>query len=109
MAEGVKRVELYWSAMILIEDRFAETPVIKRPRGTTPLIGVIALEQMGFKVDPATGKLVKRLPLMCVVIAFTLNSPLSFGAHVLRRSLHCSVGSRGLSVSGCLLSKLDHV
>jgi predicted aspartyl protease len=50
--------------MILIEDRFAETPVIKRPRGTTPLIGVIALEQMGFKVDPTTGKLVKGLPLM---------------------------------------------
>ncbi len=64
MAEGVKRVELYWPAMILIEDRFAETPVIKRPRGTTPLIGVIALEQMGFKVDPTTGKLVKGLPLM---------------------------------------------
>jgi clan AA aspartic protease len=63
-AEGVKRVELYWPAMILIEDRFAETLVIKRPRGTTPLIGVIALEQMGFKVDPTTGKLVKRLPLM---------------------------------------------
>lgn len=63
-AEGVKRVELYWPAMIFIEDRFAETPVIKRPRGTTPLIGVIALEQMGFKVDPTTGKLVKGLPLM---------------------------------------------
>jgi predicted aspartyl protease len=43
-AEGVKRVELYWPAMILIEDRSAETPVIKRPIGTTPLIGVIALE-----------------------------------------------------------------
>jgi len=63
-AEGVKRVELYWPAMIFIEDRFAEAPVIKRPRGTTPLIGVIALEQMGFKVDPTTGKLVKGLPLM---------------------------------------------
>jgi predicted aspartyl protease len=63
-AEGVKRVELYWPAMILIEDRSAETPVIKRPRGTTPLIGVIALERMGFKVDSTTGKLVKRLPLM---------------------------------------------
>jgi aspartyl protease family protein len=63
-AEGVKRIELYWPVMILIEDRFAETPVIKRPRGTTPLIGVIALEQMGFKVDPTTGKLVKGLPLM---------------------------------------------
>jgi predicted aspartyl protease len=33
--------------------------VIKRPRGTTPIIGVVALEQMGFRVDPTTGKLVK--------------------------------------------------
>jgi predicted aspartyl protease len=37
---------------------------IVRPRGTTPLIGVVALEQMGFRVDPATGKLIKGLPLM---------------------------------------------
>jgi predicted aspartyl protease len=48
----------------MIEDRIAGTPVIKRPRGTTPIIGVVALEQMGFRVDPTTGKLIKGLPLM---------------------------------------------
>jgi predicted aspartyl protease len=42
----------------------AVCPVIERPEGTTPVLGVIALEQMGFKVNPATGKLVKGLPLM---------------------------------------------
>ena len=38
--------------------------MIVRPKGTTPLIGVVALEQMGYRVDPTTGKLIKGLPLM---------------------------------------------
>ncbi len=63
-AEGVREVELAGMAIIMIEDRVAGTPVIKRPKGATPLIGVVALEQMGFRVDPVTGKLVKGLPLM---------------------------------------------
>ncbi len=63
-AEGVRRIELMGMVIIMIEDRVAGTPVIKRPKGTTPLIGVVALEQMGFRVDPVTGKLVKGLPLM---------------------------------------------
>jgi len=63
-AEGLKKVELVGMVIVVIEDRIAETPVIKRPRGTTPIIGVVALEQMGFRVDPTTGKLVKGLPLM---------------------------------------------
>jgi predicted aspartyl protease len=50
-------------ALIKIEDRIAQFPVITRQKGTTPLIGVVALEQMGNKVDP-TGKLIKGLPLM---------------------------------------------
>jgi predicted aspartyl protease len=51
-------------AIIQIEDRTAASYVIVRPRGATPLIGVVALEQMGFRVDPVTGKLIKGLPLM---------------------------------------------
>jgi len=39
-------------------------PIIERPRGVTPIIGAIALEQMGFRVDPATEKLVEGLPLV---------------------------------------------
>lgn len=63
-AEGLKKAELAGMVIVMIEDRIAETPVIKRPRGATPIIGVVALEQMGFRVDPTTGKLVKGLPLM---------------------------------------------
>lgn len=47
-----------------IEDRTAGSYMMVRPKGTTPLIGVVALEQMGYKVDPTTGKLIKGLPLM---------------------------------------------
>jgi len=63
-AEGAGKVELVANAIIKIEDRIAQSPIIARPKGTTPLIGVVALEQMGYKVDPTTGKLVKGLPLM---------------------------------------------
>ena len=63
-AEGATRVELVANAIIKIEDRIAQSPIIKRPKGTTPLIGVVALEQMGYKVGPATGKLIEGLPLM---------------------------------------------
>ncbi|MEM2213259.1 MAG: retroviral-like aspartic protease family protein [Candidatus Nezhaarchaeales archaeon] len=63
-AQGSGKVELAANALIKIEDRVAQSPIIIRPKGTTPLIGVVALEQMGYKVDPATGKLVKGLPLM---------------------------------------------
>ena len=57
-------MELVANAIIEIEGRIAQSPVIVRPKGTTPLIGIVALEQMGYKVDPTTGKLVKGLPLM---------------------------------------------
>ncbi len=63
-AEGAKGVKLAAHAIIKIEERTAETYIIVRPKGTTPLIGVVALEQMGYKVDPTTGKLIKGLPLM---------------------------------------------
>jgi len=62
-AEGAGRVELAANAIIRIEDRIAQSPIMIRPKGTTPLIGVVALEQMGYKVDPITGKLIKGLPL----------------------------------------------
>lgn len=50
--------------VIRIEDRIAASYVIVKSRATTHLVGVVALEQMGFRVDPVTGKLVKGLPLM---------------------------------------------
>ena len=62
-ATGRERVKLAL-AVIQVEDRTAASYVIVRPKGTTPLIGVVALEQMGFRVDPVTGRLVKGLPLM---------------------------------------------
>jgi len=64
VAEGVAKLKLYGFAIAQIEDRIAACPVVERPEGATPVVGVVALEQMGFRVDPATGKLVKGLPLM---------------------------------------------
>jgi clan AA aspartic protease len=63
-ADGTVKIELYGYAVIFVEDRLALSPIIKRPEGTSPLIGVVALEQMGFRVDPVTGRLIKGLPLM---------------------------------------------
>lgn len=63
-ARGVEEVELVGNAVIEIEGEIAQTLIIRRPRGTTPLVGVVALEQMGYRVDPVTGRLVKGLPLM---------------------------------------------
>jgi len=64
VAEGIAKLKLYGSVVVQIEDRIAVCPVIERPKSTTPVIGVTALEQMGFKVDQVTGRLVKGLPLM---------------------------------------------
>lgn len=61
-AEGMGSVELVANAIIRVEDRIAQSPIIKRSKETTPLIGVVALEQMGYKIDSATGKLIKGLP-----------------------------------------------
>jgi len=55
---------LFGYATIFIEDRIAQYLIIKRPRGTTPLIDVVALEQMGLRIDPSTGKFIKGLSLM---------------------------------------------
>jgi len=63
-AEGTRKVKLAAHAIVRIEDRISEAPVMIRPESTTPLIGLVALEQMGYKVDPTTGKLIKGLPLM---------------------------------------------
>jgi len=64
VAGGVTKLRLYGPAVIQIEDRIAVCPMVERPRGTAPIIGVVALEQTGFRVDPVTGRLVKGLPLM---------------------------------------------
>jgi predicted aspartyl protease len=47
-----------------LEDGTALSYVIVRPKNTTPLIGVVALEQMSFRIDLVAGKLVKGLLLM---------------------------------------------
>ena len=62
-ATGRERVKLAL-AIIQIEDRFATSYVIVRPRDTTPLIDVVALEQMGLRIDPSIGKFIKGLSLM---------------------------------------------
>ena len=62
-ATGKEKVRIS-AAIIQLEDRTALSYIIVRPRNITPLIGVVALGQMGFRVDPVTGKLVKGLPLM---------------------------------------------
>ena len=63
VAAGKEKVKLALG-VTQIEDRTAGSYMMVRLKGTTPLIGVVALEQMGYKVDPTTGKLIKGLPLM---------------------------------------------
>jgi predicted aspartyl protease len=62
--EGTGKVELATNAIIKIEDGIAQSPIIIRLKGTTPLIDVLDLEQMEYKVDPKIGKLIEGLPLM---------------------------------------------
>ena len=61
--EGTRKLKLTFT-IVEIEDRMAGCLTIIRPPETTPLIGVVALEQMGYRIDPTTGKLIKGLPLM---------------------------------------------
>ena len=68
VASDSAKHRLYGLAIVQIEDRIAECPVIERPEGTTPVIGVVALKQMGFRVDPIKGKLIKGLPLMLTLV-----------------------------------------
>jgi len=63
-AKRTRKIKLAAHVIVKIEDRISEAPVIVRPRGTTPLVGVVVLEQMGYRIDPITGKLIKDLPLM---------------------------------------------
>jgi predicted aspartyl protease len=65
--EGGAAKRLYGLAVVQVDDRIAVCPVIERPENSTPIVGVVALEQMGFRVDPVTGKLVMGLPLMLQV------------------------------------------
>ncbi len=61
--EGVRKLGLTF-AIVEIEERIAGCLTIIRPSKTTPLIGIVALEQMGYRVDPTTEKLIKGLPFM---------------------------------------------
>ncbi|MFQ6075956.1 MAG: hypothetical protein ACE5Z5_07465 [Candidatus Bathyarchaeia archaeon] len=63
VATGKEELELVMGT-VKIDNRIATCHLIVRPTGTTPLIGVVALEQMGYRVDPTTGRLIRGLPLM---------------------------------------------
>jgi len=63
VAEGVGKLKLAYT-VTQIEDGIAVSSLIIRPSGTTPLIGVVVLEQMGYRIDPRTGKLIRGLPTM---------------------------------------------
>ena len=65
VATGRERIKLALG-VVQIEERTAGSYIMVRPKGTTPLIGVVALEQMGYKVDLTTGKLIEGLPLMLI-------------------------------------------
>ena len=52
---GREKVRL--ALAIIRLDRTAASYVIVRPKNTTPLIGLVALEQMGYGVNPVTGNL----------------------------------------------------
>jgi predicted aspartyl protease len=45
------------NAFLQIDGRQAPTPVIFGEKGDGSLLGVIALESLGFAIDPRTGKL----------------------------------------------------
>jgi len=64
VAGGVAELRLYGPVVVQIDDCIAVCPVTGRPRSTTLVIGVVVLEQTGFRIDPVTGRLVKGLPLM---------------------------------------------
>jgi len=63
IAEGERKLKLT-STLVEIDERSAVSYTIIRPSKTTALIGVVALEQMGYRLDPMTGELIKGLPLM---------------------------------------------
>ena len=46
------------NAFLQIDGRQAPSPVIFGEKGDGPLLGVIALESLGFTINPRTGKLV---------------------------------------------------
>lgn len=64
VAEGRGRLNLVGLVVVQVEDRIAEVFRHNEAQRATPLLGVVALEQMGFRVDPVTGKLIKGLPSM---------------------------------------------
>lgn len=51
-------------AIIEIEGRLAACSVVVKPAGSVPLVGVVALEQMAYRLDPVTGKLLPGLAYM---------------------------------------------
>ncbi|HID17771.1 TPA: hypothetical protein EYP26_05710 [Candidatus Bathyarchaeota archaeon] len=59
VAKGKAKLKLSGLAIIRIEDRIAECPVIVKPKGTTPVIGVVALEQMDLGWIPRRGSSLK--------------------------------------------------
>ena len=52
------------AAAVKLEDRTALCPLIIRERESTPVVGAIVLDNMGYRVDPNTGKITKGPPLL---------------------------------------------
>lgn len=62
LADGSKIYRAVGTAFLRINDRKAPSPVIFGQKGDGGLLGVIALESLGFTIDRRTGKL-KPIPL----------------------------------------------
>lgn len=57
LADGSTIRRQVGNAFLQIDGRQAPTPVIFGEKGDGSLLGVIALESLGFSIDPRTGKL----------------------------------------------------
>jgi predicted aspartyl protease len=59
LADGTKTRKRVGGALLRVGDRATNDDIISVPDGSTALLGVRALEGLGFRVDPKTGKLEK--------------------------------------------------
>jgi clan AA aspartic protease len=57
LADGGERALPFGTLLVRLEGREAAATVLIGPAGAEPLLGVEALEALGLRVDPATGRL----------------------------------------------------
>jgi aspartyl protease family protein len=58
LANGEKIKKKVGTAIIRVADRNASDSIVAIPNDARPLLGVRALEEMGFRVDPSSGRLI---------------------------------------------------